>query len=76
MTAHTGQFLAGKRIIVAGGSFAALSFVLALEQLWNTSLERPEVIVYERDDRDLSIQKDPYTLNINGASRDDGLVAI
>lgn len=76
MTVHSGQFLAGKRIIVAGGSFAALSFVLALEQLWNPSLERPEVIVYEQDDRDLSITKDPYTLNINGASRDDGLVAI
>ncbi|KAJ5117296.1 hypothetical protein N7526_011405 [Penicillium atrosanguineum] len=76
MTAHPGQFLAGKRIIVTGGSFAALSFVLALDQLWNPSLERPEVIVYKRDDRDLSIQKDPYTLNINGASHDDGLVAI
>lgn len=76
MTAHPGQFLAGKRIVVAGGSFAALSFVIALEQLWNPSLERPEVIVYERDDRDKSIEKDPYTLNINGASHDDGLVAI
>ncbi|OKL63619.1 hypothetical protein UA08_01013 [Talaromyces atroroseus] len=76
MTAPAGQFLAGKRIIVAGGSFAALSFILALEQLWDTSLERPKVILYERDDRDKSIGKDPYMLNINGASRNDGLIAI
>ncbi|KAJ6134560.1 hypothetical protein N7523_000882 [Penicillium sp. IBT 18751x] len=76
MTVHAGEFLAGKRIIVTGGSFSALSFIIALEQLWNSSLERPEVTVYERDERDLSIRKDPYTLNINGASRDDGLVAI
>ncbi|KAJ6016771.1 hypothetical protein N7451_000150 [Penicillium sp. IBT 35674x] len=73
---NPGQFLAGKRIIVAGGSFAALSFVIALDQLWNPSLEHPEVTLYERDDRNKSIEKDPYVLNINGASRDDGLVAI
>jgi 2-polyprenyl-6-methoxyphenol hydroxylase-like FAD-dependent oxidoreductase len=71
-----GKFLAGKRIIVAGGSFAALSFVLALEQLWSSSLERPQVTVYERYDRNTSVERDPYTLNINGASLNDGLVAI
>ncbi|KAJ5901273.1 hypothetical protein N7504_007266 [Penicillium tannophilum] len=73
---NPGQFLAGKRIIVAGGSFAALSFVIALDQLWNPSLEHPEVTLYERDYRDRSIEQEPYVLNINGASRDDGLVAI
>lgn len=76
MATHPGQFLSGKRIIVAGGSFAALSFIIALDLLWNPSLERPEVIMYERDDRDNAIRKDPYMLNINGASQDGGLVAI
>lgn len=76
MTPHPAQFLAGKRIIVAGGSFAALSFVLALDQLWNPSLDRPEVIIYEKNEREECLEKDPYTLNINGASHNDGRVAI
>ncbi|KAJ5378239.1 uncharacterized protein N7496_005648 [Penicillium cataractarum] len=77
MTAQQGQFLAGKRIIVAGGGFAGLAFVLALDQLWQSlTLDRPEVLLYEENGRDESIQKDAYTLCINGASQDDGLVAI
>jgi 2-polyprenyl-6-methoxyphenol hydroxylase-like FAD-dependent oxidoreductase len=77
MTAPPGQFLAGKRIIVAGAGFAGLAFVLALDQLWQSStLDRPEVLLYEVNGRDKSIQNDPYTLCINGASQDDGLVAI
>ncbi|KAJ5675117.1 uncharacterized protein N7477_005051 [Penicillium maclennaniae] len=60
MTAYAGQFLAGKRIIVTGGSFAVLSFVIALGQLWNSSLERPEVTVRAgrpRDDGLVAIQQ-------------------
>ncbi|KAI7968564.1 hypothetical protein EIK77_006583 [Talaromyces pinophilus] len=76
MSTEPGQFLAGKRIIVSGGSFAGLSFILALDKLWNPSLERPEIVMYERDDRDNSIVKDPYMLNVNGFSQDGGLVAI
>ncbi|CEJ61682.1 hypothetical protein PMG11_10206 [Penicillium brasilianum] len=77
MTAQPGQFLAGKKIIVAGGGFAGLAFVLALDELWQSlTLDRPEVLLYEENGRDESIQKDPYTLCINGASQDDGLVVI
>lgn len=76
MSTQPGQFLARKCIIVAGGSFAGLSFILALNKLWNPSFERPEIIMYERDDRDKSIEKNPYMLNINGFSHDGGLVAI
>lgn len=76
MSTQPGQFLAGKRIIIAGGSFAGLSFILALNKLWNPSLEHPEIIMYERDDRDNSIEKDPYMLNINGFSQDGGLVTV
>ncbi|KAJ5202829.1 hypothetical protein N7449_004908 [Penicillium cf. viridicatum] len=60
MTPHPAQFLAGKRIIVAGGSFAALYFVLALDQLWNPSLDRPEVIIDEKNERENCLEKDPY----------------
>lgn len=43
--------------IVAGGCFAALSFVLALDQLWNPSLDRPEVIIYEKYEREKCFEK-------------------
>jgi 2-polyprenyl-6-methoxyphenol hydroxylase-like FAD-dependent oxidoreductase len=77
MTVQPGGFLAGKRIIVAGGGFASLAFVLALEQLWQSStLGHPEVLLYEQDGRDESIQREPYTLCINGADQNDGLVTI
>jgi 2-polyprenyl-6-methoxyphenol hydroxylase-like FAD-dependent oxidoreductase len=77
MTVQAAEFLAGKRIIVAGGGFAGLAFVLALDQLWQGSnLDRPEVLLYEQYGRDESLQQDPYTLCINGASQDDGLIAI
>lgn len=77
MTTQPGQFLAGKRIIVAGSGFAGLTFVIALDQLWqHSTLDRPEVLLYEQDSRDEAIEKDPYTLCINGASQDGGLVAI
>uniref|UniRef100_A0A093XNQ2 6-hydroxynicotinate 3-monooxygenase n=1 Tax=Talaromyces marneffei PM1 TaxID=1077442 RepID=A0A093XNQ2_TALMA len=76
MAAQPDHFLVGKRIIVAGGSFAGLSFILALEKLWNSSLPRPEILMYEYDARVKSIEKDPYMLNINGFSQDGGLVTI
>ncbi|KAH8690306.1 putative monooxygenase [Talaromyces proteolyticus] len=76
MEPNTGQFIAGKRIIVAGASFAGLAFVTALEQLWNSSLDRPEVVVFEQHQREESIQKDPYVLCINGGSQNEGLVVL
>lgn len=58
MTAPPGQFLAGKRIIVAGAGFAGLAFVLALDQLWQSAtLDRPEVLLYEENGRD-----EPYKM--------------
>ncbi|KAJ5591585.1 monooxygenase [Penicillium hispanicum] len=76
MDTHPGQYLAGKRIVVAGGSFAGLAFVITLFQLWNPSLDPPEVVVVEQDSREESMHKDPYVLCINGGGKDEGLVAL
>ncbi|KAJ5290944.1 hypothetical protein N7478_000195 [Penicillium angulare] len=77
MNNQLGQSLAAKRIVVAGAGFAGLSFVLAFDQLWaKSTLNRPEVLLLEEDNRDKSIHKYPYTLCINGASSDDGLAVI
>jgi 2-polyprenyl-6-methoxyphenol hydroxylase-like FAD-dependent oxidoreductase len=76
MARKSGQFLCGKRIIVAGGGMAGSAFVAALNQLWDSSLKRPEVIVFERENRQASIQQDPYVLTLNGGNQDEGLVAL
>lgn len=69
MTAQLGRSLAGKNVLVAGGRFAALAFVLTLDRRWQRSiLSPPEVALYEQDGREESIRKDHYTLCINGAS--------
>ena len=60
MAAQPGQFLTGKRIIEAGGSFAGLAFVLALDQLWQSSTIDPlEVLLYEQGGYDEFLQKGP-----------------
>ncbi|KAK9427667.1 hypothetical protein V1505DRAFT_379388 [Lipomyces doorenjongii] len=76
MITKPGQFLKGKRIIVAGGGIAGSAFVAALNQLWDKSLKRPEVTVFERENREASIQQDPYMLTLNGGNQDEGLVAL
>lgn len=74
--AAPGKFLAGKRVVVVGSGFAGLAFVAALEQLWNPSLERAKIVVFEQDDREEFMQKDDHVLCINGGSQDEGLVAL
>ncbi|KAI1612967.1 putative monooxygenase [Exophiala viscosa] len=72
-----GHFLQGKRIIVAGGGIVGAIFVAALDQLWDSSLPRPVVTVFEREkSREASVQQDPYTLTLNGGNQDEGLVAL
>nr|KAK5441296.1 hypothetical protein LTR18_007140 [Exophiala xenobiotica] len=79
MTPKPGQhFLASKRIIVAGGGIAGTAFVSALIQQWDASQQqRPEITVFERaHSREMYLAQDPYTLNLNGDNRDEGLVAL
>ncbi|KAJ6443696.1 glycosyl transferase [Purpureocillium lavendulum] len=76
MSAKPGQFVQGKRIIVAGGGIAGLAFVCAISQLWDQSLKRPEITVIERETRLGSIDQDPYVLTLNGGNQNEGLVAL
>ncbi|KAL4866977.1 hypothetical protein BDV12DRAFT_198706 [Aspergillus spectabilis] len=76
MTTKAARFLAGKRIIVVGAGIAGLSFIAALHQLWDPSIERPEITILEETSRAAALQHDSYILNINGGSPDEGLVAL
>lgn len=76
MATKPGQFLSGKRTIVAGGGIAEAAFIAALNQLWDPSLKRPEITIFERKNRETSIQQDPYMLTFNGGNQDEGLVAL
>ncbi|KAK5209532.1 hypothetical protein LTR96_000323 [Exophiala xenobiotica] len=72
------HFLAGRHIIVAGGGIAGTAFVSALIQQWDSSQQqRPEITIFERaHSRETYLAQDPYTLNLNGDNRDEGLVAL
>ncbi|KAF4633700.1 hypothetical protein G7Y89_g4410 [Cudoniella acicularis] len=76
MVTKPGQFLSGGRIIVAGGGIAGSAFVSALNQQWDPSLNRPEVTVFERENRETSLKQEHYMLSLNGANQDEGLVAL
>lgn len=76
MATKDGQFLSGKRIVVVGGGIAGLSFVSALNRVWDNSLKPPEITVFEQQTREASLQPDPYVHTIRGGKHDDGLVAL
>lgn len=76
MAAKQAHFLEGKKIIVAGAGIAGLAFVVALQKQWDPSLQAPEIVVYDRDIRDLSIKREGYSLSLNGADKDGGLLAM
>lgn len=80
MDAHdeTSHFLEGKTIIVAGGGVAGSAFVAGLRKLWDPALKPPTVVVYDRDSRDINLQRDAesYSLSLSGYSEAGGLVAL
>lgn len=76
MASKPGQFISGKSIVVAGGGIAGSAFILALNKIWDSSLKRPEVTIFERENREASIMQDPYILSINGGNQNEGLVAL
>ncbi|KAI0469734.1 putative monooxygenase [Xylariaceae sp. FL0804] len=76
MTTGAGNFLEGKRIVVVGGGIAGAAFVAALDQKWPTSLKRPEVLVFERETKEVSIKQNPYWLTLNGENHNEGMFAL
>ncbi|KAK7432413.1 hypothetical protein QQZ08_000975 [Neonectria magnoliae] len=76
MTSVDNHFLEGKKIIIAGSGIAGLAFVVALRKQWNPSLNFPEIVIYDRDPRDLGFKREGYSLSLNGMEKDSGLVAV
>ncbi|KAK9320569.1 hypothetical protein V1517DRAFT_205173 [Lipomyces orientalis] len=70
------QFAAGMRIIVAGAGIAGLSFVIALRKQRLTSCTHITVTVYERDPREVSIEREGYSLSIRSDGLSGGMQAL
>jgi len=70
------HFLAGKKVIIAGGGISGLSFAAALQKLWPASLDRPKVVIYERDTRDDAEGREGYSISIAGHDDTGGLYAL
>ncbi|PGH02257.1 hypothetical protein AJ80_08882 [Polytolypa hystricis UAMH7299] len=69
-------FAAGKKIIIIGGGVAGLAFAISLRKQWPDGSAFPEIVVYERDNKELSIGREGYSISIRGDARSGGLQAL
>ncbi|RFU76983.1 salicylate hydroxylase [Trichoderma arundinaceum] len=70
------HFLENKTIVIAGAGLAGSAFVVGLQSLWSSKLDRPNIIIYERDSQDIATQRETYTLSLTGFDNSGGLVAL
>ncbi|KAF5702760.1 monooxygenase [Fusarium mundagurra] len=73
MTAEEPHFLEHKSIIVAGAGMAGLAFAISLSKRWNQKASPPKITVYDRDSRHPDLQRQGYSLAINGMEQDGGM---
>ncbi|KAF4495963.1 monooxygenase, FAD-binding [Fusarium agapanthi] len=73
MTAEEAHFLERKSIIVAGAGMAGLAFAISLRKRWNQNGSPPKITVYDRDPRHPDLQRQGYSLAINGMEQDGGV---
>jgi 2-polyprenyl-6-methoxyphenol hydroxylase-like FAD-dependent oxidoreductase len=73
MDAH---FLAGRTVVVAGAGIAGLSFATALRKQWPSNLKPPKITIYERDTKDVAMDREGYSLSLAGHDETGGLVAL
>ncbi|KAH8655234.1 hypothetical protein BX600DRAFT_515072 [Xylariales sp. PMI_506] len=74
--ASKSHFLSGKKIIVAGAGLAGLSFAASLRKQWDPAHSFPGVIICDRDSRELSTNREGYSLALSGADQNGGLYAL
>ncbi|KAL1954915.1 hypothetical protein VTO42DRAFT_453 [Malbranchea cinnamomea] len=68
--------IAGKKVIVLGAGIAGLAFVVSLRKIWPDAHPFPDVVVYERDDKQASIGREGYSISIRGDVFSGGLQAL
>jgi 2-polyprenyl-6-methoxyphenol hydroxylase-like FAD-dependent oxidoreductase len=69
-------FVAGKKIVVAGGGIAGLAFVVALRKQWQSqppSFTPPAITLYERDPKDFGVEREGYSISIRSDSNCAGM---
>ena len=70
------HWLAGRRIVVAGGGIAGLSFVRSLDRTWPVDLERPRVSLYEKREQKVSPEREGYSMSIRSDPLSGGMQAL
>ncbi|KAM5344203.1 hypothetical protein ACJ41O_012740 [Fusarium nematophilum] len=76
MSVPTPQILDKKTIVVAGAGMAGLAFAISLKKKADPTFSSPRLTVFDRDNRQLDPKRQGYSLSINGADKDGGLVAL
>ncbi|CAF4681848.1 unnamed protein product [Rotaria sp. Silwood2] len=71
------HFLAGKRIIIAGGGIGGLTFCIALQHFLDNATKKieppPTITVYERDTSVDAVGREGYSLSIRGDAISGGM---
>ena len=69
--------LAGKKIIIAGGGIAGLSFAIALRCIWSDKYGLfPDITVYERESHDGLVGRAGYSLSLGSSRNHEGLQTV
>ena len=72
----SGHWLSGKKIVVAGGGIAGLSFIRSLDRTWPVDLERPRVSLYEKREQKVSPEREGYSMSIRSDPLSGGMQAL
>ena len=73
---NAGSLLEGKHIIIAGAGIASLAFLNSLQKLAPSFSNPPRITIYDRDTRKSTPKREGYSLSLNGADIDGGLIAL
>lgn len=68
------HFLAGKKVIIAGGGMAGLSFAISLRRLWRDEMGQfPYVSIYEREAKEPDSWREGYSMSIRSDRMSGGM---
>lgn len=73
---NTIPWVAGKRIVIAGAGMGGLAFARAIDRLWPSQFQKPQVIVYERDARNVPVERLGYSMSIRSDESSGGMQAL
>lgn len=76
MSSVTKPWVAGKRIIIAGAGMGGLAFARAMDKVWASDFQKPQIIIYERDAKAVPVERNGYSMSIRSDASSGGMQAL